>query len=256
MDNPDRPLYNTAKRKLLEGKQIFGHTIREFNPKAYCEQAPHYDFTWFEMQHSTMWYSDVEKMVAACPRAGATPMLRVPDALEGTIQKAVDIGMLGLVVPSVDDALEARQAARFARFPPQGRRNVGNSTQSVGLWTPVVPKGSTFRNSMNDNMLVILMIESTEAVDNALEIAAQPGVDVVIQGINDLESSAGFPPSDDRYQDLLTRVRDATYQAGKFWGNTQGNYATGNRLSPDSRFHQGGPAFDGWKPGGKAAGGQ
>jgi 2-keto-3-deoxy-L-rhamnonate aldolase RhmA len=98
------------------------------------------------------------------------------------------------------------------------------------------------------------MIETVEGVDNALEIAAQPGVDVVIQGNSDLESSSGFPPEDDRYQDLLTRIRDATYQAGKFWGNAQANYRTGNRLSPDSRFHQNGPTNDGWKPGGKVGG--
>jgi len=259
MDDPNRTLYNTAKAKLLGGRQIYGHSISRFDPVAYCEQAPHYDYTWFEMQHSTLWYADIEKMVAACPRVGATPMLRVPDALEGTIQHAVDMGMLGLIVPSVDDAAEALQAAKYSRFPPTGRRNVANSSPSVGLWTPVVAPGQTFRQSMNDNMLVILMIETIEGVNNALEIAAQPGVDVVIQGNNDLSSFSGFQPSDDRYQDLLTRVRDATYQAGKFWGNANFNYGTGNRLSPDSRWHQNGPSNDGWvnpARGGGAGGGR
>src|SRR5260221_2749347 len=44
-------LYNTAKQKLLDGKQINGHTISRFDPKGYCEAAPPYDFPWFEMQH-------------------------------------------------------------------------------------------------------------------------------------------------------------------------------------------------------------
>jgi 2-keto-3-deoxy-L-rhamnonate aldolase RhmA len=65
-----------------------------------------------------MRYDEVEKMVAACPRVGATPILRIPDALEANVQKAMDIGMLGIIVPTVDDALEARESARFARFPP------------------------------------------------------------------------------------------------------------------------------------------
>jgi 2-keto-3-deoxy-L-rhamnonate aldolase RhmA len=245
MDNPTQKLYNTAKQKLLDGKQVFSHTISRFDSDAYCQQAPHYDFTWFEMQHSTMWYSDVERMVAACPRVGATPILRVPDALESSIQKAMDIGMLGIIVPTVDDALEAREAARYARFPPTGRRSSGGG-QATGLWTPLVPPGQSFRNTVNDNMLVIVMIETLEGVDNALEIASVPGIDVVIQGNSDLQSFSGFQSSDDRYQDLLTRVRDATYQAGKFWGNAGFAYATGNRLSPDSRLHQNGPAHDGW----------
>jgi 2-keto-3-deoxy-L-rhamnonate aldolase RhmA len=245
MENPNQKLYNTAKQKLLDGKQVFSHTISRFDVDAYCQQAPHYDFTWFEMQHSTMRFDEVEKMVAACPRVGATPILRIPDALEGNAQKAMDIGMLGIIVPTVDDAIEAREAARYARFPPTARRSSGGG-QATNLWTPLVPSGSSFRQSINDNMLVIVMIETLEGVDNALEIAAQPGVDVVIQGNNDLQSFSGFQLNDDRYQDLLTRVRDATYQAGKFWGNANFNYATGNRLSADSRFHQNGPAHDGW----------
>ena len=245
MQNPGQPLYNTAKRKLLDGKQVFSHTIARFDAEAYCRQAPHYDFTWFEMQHSTMRFDEVEKMVAACPRVGATPILRIPDALEANVQKAMDMGMLGIIVPTVDDALEAREAARYARFPPVARRSSGGG-QANGLWTPLVPAGSTFRDTVNDNMLVIVMIETVEGVNNALEIASQPGVDVVILGNADLTSFSGFPTSDDRYQDLLTRVRDATYLAGKFWGNANFGYATGNRLSADSRLHQNGPAHDGW----------
>src|SRR5437764_12256065 len=72
----DKPkLYTTAKQKLLDGKQINGHTISVFDPKVYCTEAPHYDFTWFEMQHSTMTWKDIEQMIAACPRIGATPMV-------------------------------------------------------------------------------------------------------------------------------------------------------------------------------------
>ena len=99
---------------------------------------------------------------------------------------------------------------------------------------------------MNDNMLVILMIETLEGVDNALEIASQPGVDVVIQGNSDLASFSGFQPSDDRYQDLLTRIRDAVYQAGKFWGNAAFSYGKGNRLSPIRAGIRTDQSNDGW----------
>jgi len=255
MENPSQKLFNTAKQKLLDGRQVFGHTISRFDSDAYCQQAPHYDYTWFEMQHSTMWFSDVEKMVAACPRVGATPILRIPDALEANVQKAMDIGMLGIVVPTVDDALEARESARYTRFPPTARRSAGGG-QAAGLWAPLVPPGSTFRQTINDNMLVIVMIETLEGVNNALEIASQPGVDVVILGNNDLNSFSGFEQTDDRYEDLLIRVRDATYQAGKFWGNANFMFATGNRLSPDSRFHQNGPTHDGWVNPGRSGGGR
>lgn len=108
-------LYNTVKRKLLEGKQVFSFTQMKADVNQYCEYAKHYDFAWFEMQHSTLEFRDVEKMIAACPYAGATPMVRLPDAQEWHIQHATDIGALGVVVPTVDDVERAREAAKWAR---------------------------------------------------------------------------------------------------------------------------------------------
>ncbi|MGD0965940.1 MAG: hypothetical protein ABSA57_18800, partial [Candidatus Acidiferrales bacterium] len=66
-------LYNTAKQKLLDGKQVFSFTQYKADVDDYCERAKHYDYAWFEMQHSTLEFRDIEKMIAACPHAGATP---------------------------------------------------------------------------------------------------------------------------------------------------------------------------------------
>ena len=240
MDDPSQELYNTTKRKLLEGKQVFSQTITQFDVKAYCEGAAKFDFTRFEMQHATLRFDEVEKMIAACPRVAATPILRIPDASETNIQHAVDLGVLGVIVPTVDDALEARQLAMFARFPPIARRSTGGG-QAGSIWNPIIQKPKTFRQTINDNMLVIAMIETQEAVKNALEIASQPGVDVVIIGNADFESFTGFPPNSAGYLDLQTRVRNATYLAGKFWGNANPGFSVGNPLAADSRFHLGIP---------------
>jgi hypothetical protein len=100
LSNPSATLYNTAKQKLLDGKQLFTYTISRLDVKLYCEVAQHYDYIWFEMQHSTMSYRDVEEMIAACPRPVATPVIRVSDEFESSIQKATDIGALGAVPTS------------------------------------------------------------------------------------------------------------------------------------------------------------
>ncbi len=244
MDNPNRKLYNTAKAKLLAGEQVFSHTQSAFDIKQYCMMAPHYDFTWFEMQHSRLRFDQVEDMMRACPGVGATPMIRMPDALEANMQKAYDLGILGTIVPTVDDVIEARDAARYSHFPPQGRRSTGGSN----FWNNFMSPGETYRNSINDNTLSVVMIETQEGVDNAYEIASTPGIDVVILGNNDITNFTGLTQSDDRYQDLLTKVRDATYKAGKYWGNAGQQFAAGNRLSADSRFHQNGRSKDGFVP--------
>jgi hypothetical protein len=96
-------LYNTTKQKLLDGKQVFSFTQSKMDIADYCERAKHYDFTWFEMQHSTLEFADIEKMIAACPHVKATPMIRLPDAQEWHIQHTTDIGALGVIVPTVDD---------------------------------------------------------------------------------------------------------------------------------------------------------
>src|SRR4029450_8576539 len=115
MMNPatPRPLYNRAKEALLSDRQITSHTLSRFDTDLYCEVGKHFDYIWFEMQHSTMSWDEVARMIAACPKVGAAPMVRMPDAFESSIQKATDIGALGIIVPTVDDALEARDAARY-----------------------------------------------------------------------------------------------------------------------------------------------
>jgi len=235
-----RPLYNKAKELLFQDKQVTSYTISTFNPDLYCEVGKHFDYIWFEMQHSTMSYDEVRRMLLTCPGVGAAPMIRMPDAFESSIQRATDLGAIGIIVPTVDDALEARDAARFSRYPPYGRRSSGG-----GSFGQVWP-GINYRATVNDNMLVTVMIETLEGVANAEEIAATHGVDVVILGNNDLSSFSGWGQNDPRYQDALITVRNAALKYGKYFGNAGAQYLNGYVLSADTRMVQNGPARDGW----------
>ena len=236
-------LYNTTKQKLLEGKQVFSFTQTKFDIGGYCEAAKHYDYTWFEMQHSTLEFKDVEAMIAACPHAGAIPMIRLPDAQEWHIQHATDLGVLGVIIPTVDDVERAREAAKWARYPPVARRSSGGG-QARTIWGI---NGINYAKTFNDNMLVVVMIETPTGVANAYDIASVPGIDVVIIGNNDLSVFSGFAQDDDRYQQLVTKVHDDTLRAGKIFGQANANYAKGHPLSKDAKFFQNGPSFDGWK---------
>jgi 2-keto-3-deoxy-L-rhamnonate aldolase RhmA len=239
---PPAKLYNTAKQKLLEGKQVFSHTISRPDPAAYCEEAPHYDYTWFEMQHSTLTWADVEKMIATCPRVGAIPMIRMPDELESSIQKATDLGVLGIIMPTVETVEKAEATARYARYPPEARRSSGGG-QARRIWGV---DGIDYHATFNDNMLVVVMIETPAGVANAYDIARVRGVDVVIIGNNDLSQFSGLPQKHPRYQQMLEEVRDATLKAGKIFGNAGAQYREGYSVSKDSFFFQNGPSNDGW----------
>ncbi len=237
-----RPFYNKAKELLFQDKQITSYTISNYNPDLYCEVGKHFDYIWFEMQHSTMSYDEVRRMILACVGVGAAPMIRMPDALESSIQKATDLGAIGIIVPTVDDALEARDTARFSRYPPFGRRSSGG-----GSFGQVWP-GVNYRATVNDNMLVVVMIETLEGVANAEEIAATHGVDALLIGNNDLSSFSGWGQNDPRYQDALIKVHDAALKYGKYFGNAGAQYLNGYVLSADTRMVQNGPARDGWTP--------
>src|SRR5438046_6923732 len=111
-------IFNTAKQKLREGKTIVGATVFSPDPNIYCAMAnAGYDFLWIEMQHSPLTYGDVAKMIWACRGASAMPFIRVPDATEGDIQKATDIGAVGIIVPTVDTVEKAQAAVKWSKYP-------------------------------------------------------------------------------------------------------------------------------------------
>jgi len=205
---PPAKLYNTAKKKLLEGKQIVGVTISSPDPNIYCAAANSgWDYTWIEMQHSPLTYSDVAKMIWACRGASAMPFIRVPDATESEIQKATDIGALGIIVPTVDTVEKAQAAVKWSKYPPEGRRSQGGG-QYGALW------GSDYRKTINDNMLVVVMIETPLGVANAKEIAAVKGIDVIFAASTDLGNFSGYKQGDPQYESLVKTIHDTVLGAG------------------------------------------
>ena len=205
----DAPLYNTVKQKLMKGEKVVGGTVYTDDPNIYCSMAnAGFDFLWIEMQHSPLSYDDVARMIWACKDAPAIPFIRVPSATPGDIQKATDIGALGIVLPMVDDVQQAKDAVTYAKYPPMGKRSRGGG--QYGFWS------DQYRETANDNMMVVVMIESPAGVDIVEEVAAVEGVDVVFAASGDLGSFTGYSREDPRYLDMIYRIRDATLAAGKY----------------------------------------
>jgi 2-keto-3-deoxy-L-rhamnonate aldolase RhmA len=202
-------IYNTVKTKLAAGKQVVGGTVTTSDPDIYCSMANSgFDFLWIEMQHSPLNYEQVARMIWACKDAPAIPFIRVPDATEGDIQKATDIGALGIIIPMVDDVKKAENAVIFAKYPPIGKRSQGGG-QYGRIW------GRDYRQTINDNIMIVAMIESPTGVAIVDKIAAVPGVDVVFAASGDLGSFTGYQRDDPRYVKLVNEIRDKTLAAGK-----------------------------------------
>jgi len=215
--------FNTVKAKLENGQQVVGGTVSTNNIDIYCAMAnAGFDFLWIEMQHSPLTYSEVAAMIRVCP-GPAIPFIRVPDATEGDIQKAVDIGALGVIIPMVDTVEKVENAITYAMYPPLGKRSQGGGQYGT-LW------GRGYRQQANDNIMIVAMIENPAGVEIVDRIASLDHVDVVFAASSDMSSFTGLRQGDPEYEALITRIRDATLAAGKYvagpsaWKDTREGY--------------------------------
>ena len=207
-------IWNPAKLKLMQGGKVTGGTLfAATDPSTYCAMAnAGYDFIWTEMQHGQTDWQAVARMWRTCPHAKAVPGARIASTDEREIQHALDAGALVIVVPTVDTVAEAVQARDWVYFPPLGRRsNGGGQAFDAAMWGGV-PGG--YRATANDNIVLILMIETLEGLQNADEIAKVPGVSAIFAASGDLGNFTGFRQGQPDYERAINIVHDAAIKAG------------------------------------------
>ena len=210
-EGDESPIWNPAMRKLLDGGPMIGGTIRATDARTYCAMAAAgYDFMWVEMQHEATSWEQVARLWRTCP-GPAAPGARVAYADEREIQHATDMGAAVIVVPTVDSVEEAQAAVDWTYFPPMGRRSSGGGQGPGELWNDV-PGG--YRQTWNDNVVLLLMIETLEGVEAAREIAQIPGVDGLFAASGDLGNFSGYGEGDPEYEALITEVSTAAKEAG------------------------------------------
>lgn len=208
-------IWNPVKLKMMRGEKVTGGTFfASSDPTTYCAFAnAGYDFVWTEMQHNTRDWSDVAKMWQACPHAKAVPGVRVAYADEREIQHALDAGALVIVIPTVRTVEEGKAGRDWTYFPPLGKRSLGGGQAFSPEFWGSVPGG--YRNTINDNVVLIEMIETVGGAAQAREIAAIPGVDAVFAASGDLGNFSGYKQGDPDYERLINVVHDAALAAGK-----------------------------------------
>ena len=176
-----------------------------------------FDALYFDLQHSTVPEDVVGQVSAAAVQAGITPIVRIPDRGYGTALRLLDAGALGIVVPDLTTAEDAKEAVMHCKFGPLGNRsNAGRYPHFAYQAVPAVEA----RSALNDNTLLIVMIESAAALENVEAIAAVPGVDIVHIGSIDLSADLGFPGQNSHPKVLgaIERVVSACRKHGKVPG--------------------------------------
>jgi 4-hydroxy-2-oxoheptanedioate aldolase len=156
-----------------------------------AELIGHLGFDWLviETEHSALGVAEVERMLMAVSASATVPLVRVPPHDLGFVQRALDLGAMGVVAPLISSPEEASELVRATRFPPDGTRSFGPiraARYSLDY--------DSYLESANDGMIVILIVETAGAVDQLDAIASIPGVDALYLGLFDLCLSLGLDP--------------------------------------------------------------
>src|SRR3989304_1694725 len=160
-----------------------------------------FDAAFIDMEHTSFNLETVEDMIRACDLMGITSLVRVPDNNPKTILRVLETGAQGIQVPHIagrDDALAAVKAVRYA---PLGERGMGGPTRASRYGT--VPSPEHMKTS-NSEILLVVMVEDTEAIRQLEGIAAIDGLDLIAIGPSDLSQALGISgPNDPRLKETI-----------------------------------------------------
>ncbi|MFI5611565.1 HpcH/HpaI aldolase/citrate lyase family protein [Amycolatopsis sp. NPDC051903] len=173
-----------------------------------------FDFVVIDLEHAPLDLQTAYRLINSAAALGMTPLVRVPDKTPSTIQKILDAGALGILVPHVDTVEEAAAVGRACRFPPRGVRGAGG-TSRAGAWG-LRPNAEYLASG--DDVLCVPQLESAEAIGAAPEILALDTVDAVFVGAADLSLSMGSTPSSPEVLELIGSAIQAAHAAGKRCG--------------------------------------
>lgn len=183
---------NIAKEKLKAGELAIGMGLRQARTvdTARIAQVCGFDWLFIDMEHNAMSMETAASMCVAGLDAGVTPIVRSSHHASEQMSRPLDAGAQGIVAPHVDDVAQATRVRDQCLHPPLGKRSVGGPAPQLAY--EALPMAEQVKQ-VNDNILVVVMVESRTAVQNADAMAAVEGVDVLLIGTNDLCHEMGIP---------------------------------------------------------------
>lgn len=203
---------NLVKEKIERGEPALGAWLSLPSvPEARIMARLGFDWLTIDMEHSAQNPALMADMVAIIADAGTSaPMVRIPVNGVEWFKWALDAGAWGVIVPMVNTREEAQRAVELAKYPPAGSRSIGGAFGPYGFGITDWP---SYARTANDEILVIVQIESAQGLQHVDEILSVPGIDVAFVGPNDLHAQLGLTPSSDgtepEFLDALERIKAA-----------------------------------------------
>lgn len=208
---------NHLKSRLKNGDVLHGLWVGMADPYA-AEMTATAGFDWLliDGEHAPNDLRSLSAQLALVQKSASLPVIRLPVGDPVMIKQALDIGAQTLLIPMVESAEQAEMLVRATRYPPHGFRGVGSSLARASQFSAI----PDYLKTANDQICLILQVESVKALEALDDILAIDGVDGVFIGPSDLAADMGYLGNTgeakvrDAVHDALRRIR----KAGKFAG--------------------------------------
>lgn len=211
--------HNHVRGKLARGEVVASMTVRLVRDPAIAQMAKSAGFDTFyvDIEHCSFSLETVGALCMAGLAAGITPMVRVPNGNPEWVTRVLEGGALGVIVPHVRSADEAKRVVAAAKFAPAGDRSYAGGAPQLQFraFPPLEAMAA-----LNQATMVTVMMETLEALERVDEIAAVEGVDMLFVGSNDLTTEMGIigKLDDPRLRDAFARTIAACKKHGKHVG--------------------------------------
>ena len=209
-------MINKVKQRLNSGEVSVGSWI-SLAHTAIAEIMAKSGFEWLtiDMEHSVIGIQDMAPLFQAIEASDCVPLVRLWSNDPVLAKRVMDAGAYGVIVPMVNSRKDAEKAVSSVKYPPDGERGVGlYRAQGFGVTF------DEYKNSANQESLVIVQIEHKDAVENISEIVSVKGVDGVMIGPYDISGSLGVigeldhPLVKQAQEKVLSAARAANKAAG------------------------------------------
>lgn len=184
---------NCVKKKLAAGERVYGTLVGDLRSLSIPQMmaSAGFDFIMYDTEHSGFSTETISELIIACRAAGIVSLIRIPsNKYEHHFSRPLDMGAQGLVVPNILNTIEVKNVMSRTKYFPEGQRGMALSRIHSDFSGK---SASEIIKEANDNLLIMIQIESKEAIEQIEEILSVPGIDSVLIGPGDLSQSLGIP---------------------------------------------------------------
>lgn len=183
---------NYLRERMATGEPIYGTFVTMTDPAVVELVAlAGFDYAIIEMEHAGIGIETMQHHLRAAQARGIGSLVRVPSNVEYEILRVLECGADGVFVPHIASKADAERAVHAARYAPEGGRGVYDNTRAGDFSAHGLGGYRQYTEKANRDVVLAILVEDREGLENVEEIAAVPGIDVIVCGPADLSYSLG-----------------------------------------------------------------